>query len=332
MMLRGWAELDGRRCVPSQLEELVLGGDPRLARLDGEFSLEVDGWRGRDIQGIIPGACPPGELQYNGVMVRRIEPEIPELSLRDAIERSVRRRGDEGVVALSGGVDSALIAALAGRPCVAVGLAGSHDLERARHVADLLNLDLSEVVIPPDRIPGVLREVLRVIPVKSPLNASIAATLYFVAEWASSQGHERILAGQGADEVFGGYSRYTGVGSNLEAMLEADFDSLPVQRARDQGVVGLFGCYLSMPFLDPAVLRAVRALPLMSLVGDGTGKEALRKVAATWIPVDIAVYPKKAMQYGSGVWREVRRLARHNGYKNAVQGYLTTLERNDYGR
>ncbi|KAF5057116.1 Asparagine synthase [anaerobic digester metagenome] len=331
MLLRGWTELDGQRCAPGQLEELLRADDPRIARLGGEFYFEVDGWRGRDALGIMPGACPPGELQLDGVLLRRIEPEVPDLSLGDAIELAVRRRADEGVVALSGGVDSALIAAIAGRPCVAVGLEGSHDLERARYVADLLHLDLAEVVIPPERIPGVLKEVLGVIPVKSPLNASIAATLYFVAEWAGARGYERILAGQGADEVFGGYARYAGT-EDLGAMLARDFASLPVQRARDQETVGIFGCYLSMPYLDPAVLQAVRALPVTRLVGAGPGKAALREVAATWIPPEIAAYPKKAMQYGSGVWREIRRLSRHNGYKNAVQGYLTTLERNEHGR
>ncbi len=331
MLLRGWTELDGRRCSPSRLEALVRGEDPLVARLDGEFLFEIGEWRGRDLLGIIPGECPPGELQQGRMTVRRIEPEVPELSLGDAIDRAIRRRADEGVVALSGGVDSALIAAIARRPCVAVGLEGSHDLTRARHVADLLHLDLSEVIIPPERLPDVLSEVLRVIPEKSPLNASIAATLYFIAEWAGSHGHERILAGQGADEVFGGYARYAGA-ADPGAMLARDFASLPVQRARDQGTAGLHGCYLSMPYLDPAVLRAVRALSATHLVGDGMGKAALREVAVTRIPAEIAGYPKKAMQYGSGVWREIRRLSRHNGYKNAVRGYLTTLERNEHGR
>jgi len=330
-MLRGWTELNGRRLAPSRLEELVCGEDPLVARLGGEFYFEAGSWRGRDMLGILPGLCPPGELQRDGVTVRGIEPEVPELTLVDAIELAVRRRADEGVVALSGGVDSTLIAALSGRPCVVVGIEGSHDLERARYVADLLDLDLNEVIIPPERLPGVLVEVLRVIPEKSPVNVAIAATLYFVAEWAGSRGYERILAGQGADEVFGGYARYAGA-DDLRSMLASDFASLPVQRARDQGTVGLFGCYLSMPFLDPAVLRAVRALPLSRLVGDGPGKAALREAAATWIPPEIAAYPKKAMQYGSGVWGEIRRLSRHNGYKNSVQGYLTTLERNEHGQ
>lgn len=331
MMLRGWAELGGRRLEPAALGEMVRREDPRVARLGGEFFLEVDGRRARDHLGIIPGTCPPGVLQRDGETVLRIEPEVPDLSLDEAIREAVRVRADEGVVALSGGVDSALIAALAKRPCVAVGLEGSHDLERARYVAGALGLELETVEIPAERVPEALAAVLPVIPEKTPVNASIGATLYFVAEWASHRGYERILAGQGADEVFGGYARYVD-GGDAASMLVSDFASLPAQGARDQGVAGLFGCYLSMPYLDLAVVRAARALPPSSLVADGLGKQPLRAVAAAHIPADIAEYPKKAMQYGSGVWREIRRLSRHNGYKNAVQGYLITLERNEHGR
>ena len=235
------------------------------------------------------------------------------------------------MVALSGGVDSALVAALARRPCVAVGLAGSHDLDRARRAADLLGLDLTAVEVPRDRVEEALRAVLPVIPDPNPVDTAIAATLFFVAEWAGARGYERILAGQGADELFGGYARYLEGGATAERLAE-DFASLPVQGARDQAVAGLFGCTFSLPYLDCAVVRAARALPPGSLVADGLGKQPLRAVAAARIPAEIAAYPKKAMQYGTGIWSEVRRLSRHNGYKNSVRGYLTSLEKNAHGR
>jgi asparagine synthase (glutamine-hydrolysing) len=331
MHLRGWTELDGRRLGPDELAGLVASADPRVGRLGGEFCFVLDGWRGRDALGVVPCDCPPGTLERDGAPVLRIRPAVPDLPLGDAVERAVSLRSDEGVVALSGGVDSALVAALAGRPCVAVGMAGSHDLERARRAAELLGLDLAEVEIPPDRVEEALRAVLPVIPDPNPVDAAIGATLFFAAEWAAAHGHERILAGQGADELFGGYARHVEAGATA-GQLALDFASLPVQAARDQAVAGLFGCTFSLPYLDCAVVRAARALPPASLVSDGLGKQPLRAVAAARIPAEIAAYPKKAMQYGSGIWREVRRLSRHNGYKNSVRGYLTTLEKNAHGR
>ena len=91
-------------------------------------------------------------------------------------------------MAFSGGVDSALVARLAGRECVAVGLPGSHDLERARLAAHELDLILHEVQIEPAEIEEALASVLPVIPDKDPVNASIAATLYFVCRWAGENG------------------------------------------------------------------------------------------------------------------------------------------------
>ena len=43
----------------------------------------------------------------------------------------------------------------------------------------------------------------------------------------------------------------------------------------------------------------------------------LREVAAGFIPPEIAWYEKKAMQYGSGVDKEIRALARRNGFRSS---------------
>ncbi len=332
MKLRGWVELDGRRLAPGEVAALVAADDPRVARFGGEFCLALGDRRARDRLGIVPCDCPAGVLERGGDAVLRIAPAVPDLPLAEALEEAVALRVDEGAVALSGGVDSALIAALAGRPCVAVGMAESHDLAQARRAAALIGLDLDTVEVTPGQVEEALRAVLAVLPrPASPLDASIAATLFFVAGWAAEHGHERVLVGQGADQLFGGYARYRD-GTATRRLLAEDFAALPAELARDQAVAGRFGRTFSLPYLDCRVVRAARALPPGSLVRDGIGKQPLREVAAALVPGEIARHPKKAMQYGSGIWREIRRLSRHNGYKNSVRGYLVTLERDAYGR
>jgi len=69
-------------------------------------------------------------------------------------------------------------------------------------------------------------------------------------------------------------------------------------------------------------VRAAMAIPGSSLVRSGVRKYPLREVAKRYIPGEIAMYDKKAMQYGSGIWKAIRELARHNGYKKAVQDYI----------
>ena len=311
--LHGWVEVDGRRLTVLEVEKILEESPATLSEFGGEFFLSWDGGKARDHFGIVPGDCPPGKIVCDGRVVGVVDPQPPAADLPGAIETAVVLRKDEGVVALSGGVDSALVAALAGRECVVVGVEGSSDLKRAKEVADALDLQLEEALIDPGRIEEALAAVLPAIPSRNPVDASIAATLYFVAEWASLRGQERILAGQGADELFGGYARYLET-TTLAADLERDFSGLPLQLVRDQAVAGLFGVRFSLPYLDVRVVRAAMAIPPEEKVREGVRKRPLREVAARHLPGEVAYREKKAMQYGSGVMREVKRLARRRGH------------------
>ena len=205
---KGWVELEGRRLGESDVRAILLQNPGAISRFGGEFFLEWNGCKARDHFGIMPGDCPPGAVVCSGKELGRVDPNYPLMDLDEAIRIAVQLRSDEGVVALSGGVDSALVARLAGRECVVVGIAGSHDLLHASQVAEEFGLTLHQVIIDPASIEEALAQVLAVIPKKDPVNASIATTLYFVSQWAGQHGEARILAGQGADELFGGYSRY----------------------------------------------------------------------------------------------------------------------------
>ena len=321
--LKGWIELEGRRLSQADLEDILSENPSHASNFGGEFFLRWDDCMAKDRFGIIPGDCPAGTVVCGGEEIGVVDPQPPAMDLGRAIETAVGLRSDEGVVALSGGVDSALVADLARRECVAVGIEGSHDLKRARDVAGVLDLSLDTVVIDPGSIEEALTEVLTVIPRVTPVDASIAATLYFVAEWAKEYGYERILAGQGADELFGGYARYLET-ETLGQDLVRDFQGLAVQAARDQAVAALFGAYFSLPYLDVRVVRMAMAIPPEEKVSDGIRKRPLREVAARRMPNDVAYYEKKAMQYGSGVMREMKRLARRKGYRK-VGDYLEEI-------
>ncbi len=324
--IRGWTESGGIRLSDDKIIEMLNHAPGLLSQCTGEFYIRWNNCSARDHFVIIPVPSPAGTIVCDGKKSASIDPKLPPVEVGRAIETAVALRRDEGIVALSGGVDSALIAALAGRECVAVGIEGSHDLRRARLVADKLGLPLECVTVREDNIEEALRQVLRVIPKKTPVDASIATTLYFVAEWAGEHGYERILAGQGADELFGGYARYL-TSENLEEELKTDFRGLQIQSKRDQSVAALHNTYFSMPYMDIRVVRAAQAIPACDKVGEGIRKRPLREVAERHIPHEVAYYEKKAMQYGSGIWKAIQRLARQNGYKKSVQGYLSQLNR-----
>ena len=322
--VKGWVELEGRRLSESDARSILVQNPAAICRLGGEFFLEWNGCQARDHFGIMPGACPAGTVVCSGKEMGKVDPKYPLMDLDEAIRIAVQLRSDDGVVALSGGVDSALIARLAGKECVVVGIAGSHDLLHAGQVAKVFDLTLHQHLIDPASIEEALAQVLAVIPKIDPVNASIATTLYFVCQWAGLHGEARILAGQGADELFGGYSRYLQT-ENLAADLEKDFLALPLQLARDQAVAGLHGACFSLPYMDYRVVVAARAIAPEMLVRDGVRKIPLREVALRHMPPDIAQYEKKAMQYGSGVMKEIQRQAARQGYKRSLQDYLLKI-------
>jgi asparagine synthase (glutamine-hydrolysing) len=137
---------------------------------------------------------------------------------------------------------------------------------------------------------------------------------------------ECILAGQGADELFGGYFRYLHTVTLAEDM-GRDFLALPRQLSRDQAVASLFGAFFSLPYLDCRVVAAARAIPLGELIREGIRKKPLREAAARHLPAAIAWYEKKAMQYGSGVMKEMEKLASQRGHKKDLGDYLQDIWR-----
>lgn len=324
MRLRGWIELDGRVLSREEIAR-ILAAEPALAlRFGGEFLLTWDGCTARDWFGVMPGDVPPGTVRC-GMREDRIEPTGDGgRDLERAIVTAVGLRNGEGVTSLSGGLDSALVAKLAGLPCIAAGVEGSHDLAQARDAAEAMGLSCEYVVLTGEMITEALETVVRAIPGISALHAGIAIPQYWVCSRARTLGHGRVLSGQGADELFGGYARYLS-SPDLAAGLSRDLAALPVQIARDQAVAGLSGVYYSLPYLDRRVVRAARSMPASELVSGGVRKRPLRLVAERHIPPGIAWKEKKAMQYGSGVWKVLQGIARDNGYKRSVQRYIDQL-------
>ena len=326
----GWVERGGMKLPPDQVYTDLSNHPEQVTEYGGEFFIRWNGYAARDRFGIIPGDCPPGTWTEGGIIRGRVCPDAPDLDLETSVLEAVRLRCDEGITALSGGVDSALIASLARRPCVVVGIEGCHDLARAGIAARSIGLHCERVTITKRDVEEGLSAAVPVIPVKDPLNASIAVTMFCITRWAGEHGYHRVLAGQGADELFGGYSRYLRSG-NLEAELSKDFTGLARQAERDQAVAALHGTYISMPYLDARVVRAAHRIPAREKVVAELRKMPLRCVAERYIDPEIAWYDKKAMQYGSGVWRMIRELARHNGYKKDVQGYIDQFGVHDHG-
>ena len=254
--------------------------------------------------------------------------------LRASAPGSADAPGDDGAgdlaVAFSGGVDSGLVAAAVPEaPCYVAGFEGSHDVAAAREAADAMGRDLRTVEITHDDLRRAVRAVAAATGRRNPMDVAIAVPLYLTAEAAAADGFDRLAVGQGADELFGGYSKV--VDPVDDPRVDADtvrgartetVRTLPDQLERDVLALRDAGVEPVTPLLDDRVVGAALALPGGLLVDGDERKVALRRVAAGRVPESVRTADKKAVQYGTYVSRELDRLARRAGYKRRMDDHV----------
>jgi len=244
--------------------------------------------------------------------------------------RAVGTDGGDLAVAFSGGVDSGLVAAAAPEaPCYVAGFEGSHDVSAARAAAEAMGRELRVVEITHEDLTRAVRAVAAATGRRNPMDVAIAVPLFLTAEAAAADGFDRLAVGQGADELFGGYSKV--VDPAEDHRVEADtvrgartetVRTLPDQLERDVLALRAAGVEPATPLLDDRVIAAALALPDDLLVDGDERKVALRRVAAGRVPESVRTADKKAVQYGTYVSRELDRLARRAGYKRRMDDHV----------
>lgn len=159
-------------------------------------------------------------LYYDPLALRyrpQTEPMMPLTAIEEELHRSVRMRLDtEAPVAalLSGGIDSAMICAIAARqgkklPVYTLGYdeyAGYDERSNAAESARYLGLEQSEVILSRSDFDGALDTFLA--HMDEPLNDPAALPLYMLMRKIAQDGYKVVLSGEGSDELFLGYRQY----------------------------------------------------------------------------------------------------------------------------
>lgn len=134
-------------------------------------------------------------------------------TLEASVKRQLLADVEVGIL-LSGGVDSAVIAALAKKhykgtiKAFTIGFEGDveeDEIADAKETAELLGLEHHVKKISFSDFLGLIKECSRI--VEEPLATTSIIPMYYLAELASEK-VKVVLTGQGADEPLGGYSRY----------------------------------------------------------------------------------------------------------------------------
>lgn len=236
-------------------------------------------------------------------------------SVRESIIAAVENRmmSDVGIgVFLSGGLDSAIVAAVAAEyakrhgdvlPTFAVGAPGSSDLAAARVVADFLGTEHHEVIMTRENAVEALPRAVRAIEHYDPSLVRSSVPNLLLAEYAAKRVHA-VLTGEGADELFAGYSYYHGEEFRSPDALQAELvrtvlglHNLNLQRC-DRTTMA-YGLEARVPFLDRDVIELALSIPpeFKQTVPE---KKLLRDAFAGWLPEDILLRGKEQFGDGSG--------------------------------
>jgi asparagine synthase (glutamine-hydrolysing) len=215
-------------------------------------------------------------------------------------------------VLFSGGIDSSVIAALVARhsqtTLYTVGLEGAHDLTVAKSTAEGLGLDWVGVVVGEDEIRQAIKGMAPIFGL-SPLTLSFEMPLYLVLGVAAE---DLLLCGQGADELYAGYSRYRSMDeAAMRSAMAKDVEALiTTGMGIEKRAAEDFGKTLVHPFLDPEVVKVSLDLPLEMLLRGEENKAILRDVGRALGLGQIADRKKKAAQYGSGIMNAMKSMAK----------------------
>ena len=237
--------------------------------------------------------------------------------LKNSIKNYVPERCS---IAFSGGLDSSIIAHLAlqlGKKTelIVVGVKGCVDFEQALEAAEILGINLKKIPVHMNDILKTIQSIIEILPQRSLMDLSLASIFHIVSRSSTTKD---IVAGQGADELFGGYWKYVEmfkrIGERVNEQILRDLENLYITNLeRDELAVASAKSTLTTPYLTRRIYELSKSIELKMKLREVDGeivrKWILRKAAEILgVPEKLRLRPKKAAQYGSGIFKIVKRL------------------------
>jgi asparagine synthase (glutamine-hydrolysing) len=240
----------------------------------------------RDGKGAIIGAKEPGNMD-------------PCEQLKNKLREAVERNKADGIL-LSGGLDTSILAFVA-RPStgftVALKNSLASDLVYSEKIAKLSGIQHKKMEFTTEEALATLPEVIRILKTFD-LALPNDLAIYFALRLAKGNRVSSVMTGDGADELFAGYS--------YMAELSPEDLGRYIRRLSQNwhfssGYLGrALGVEIRQPFLDEDFVRFALEVSPELKVKDGIGKYVLRKSFEDLLPPEIVWRRKEPIEYGSG--------------------------------
>lgn len=262
--------------------------------------------------------------------------EIEKTPITEVLHKAVGKRMMSDVpvsCTLSGGIDSSLVAyymrMFSQTPVktYTVGFEGcENEFEQARQVSDLFGTDHTEVLITIQDVIDNIDDIVKTM--EEPIDRGSLIPTYFLAR---SIQEKVTLIGEGADELFAGYSRHKWLNEHPHADFEEYFNQQlksfkidhldypsylksDIEQDKNNALVFdleteipnyhtsridkcmmRFGVEARVPFLDPLVVKKALSIPYEEK--QSPEKKALREAYRGILPDSIIDRPKKALKF-----------------------------------
>jgi len=227
---------------------------------------------------------------------------------------------NEIAIMFSGGLDSSALAFIANKICdvelFSIGLPESKDIKWVRRAGELLGLNVEVKTVRQSELDYYLIRTIEAIEDVDPLKILIGVPIFIVSEFIHDNGYSIAMAGQGADELFGGYAKYLKMPPDeLERALFDDVYNISiVNLERDDHISMANSIDLRLPYLHDDVIKFALRLPTRFKIYNGIRKYILRKTAEKMgVPKEIVYAEKKAIQYSTGISKYFEKKAKKLG-------------------
>jgi asparagine synthase (glutamine-hydrolysing) len=211
------------------------------------------------------------------------------------------------LISLSGGLDSSIIAYFSKhrKPKAVAVIAEdfvSTDLTYCQMISKEMELPLTIYNVKTEQILEAIEETIKILKNFNDIEIRNNVVMYLAIKWAKDNGEKSIITGDGADELFAGYSFLI---NKSEEELEKEIKRVcSVMHFPTQKIGKALGITIESPFLNDKVIQLAEKIPVNLKVNEENGKRQgkwiLRKTFEKNIPPQIAWREKSPMQDGSG--------------------------------
>ena len=248
----------------------------------------------------------------NSELIRKIIDSINECILTD----------ENFGIAFSGGIDSSLLAKISDELykdkviLLSIGFPFSHDLEFSRKIAYELNMKHFTYEIQNEEFNSIARNVIDNLECNNISHIENCIAFYFISLLSIQNNCKLVLTANGFDELFCGYDKYRqiilhGQKCVKNFMGERIINELTLVNEINK-ISKEFHINIKQPFLTQKFINYAIKIPIEKKIhgpSDNLRKHILREIAVSLnVPIESAMKPKKALQYGTLIHKNLTKL------------------------